>query len=260
MKRAVITGASTGIGRSLAILLARRGYAVALLARRPELLESLAVEIRSAGGQAAAVACDVSDRTAVKRAVLESEKQLGGSFDLAIANAGVSIPGHASKFNLDDAEQVIKVNLLGTMYLFDAVIPSMVAQGSGQFVGIASIAGLRGLPTAAAYSASKAAMQTFLEASRNELAGHGVGVITVNPGFIETPMTEKNRFKMPFLMKVDDAAAIIADGIEARNRVIEFPLPMSIVMRILRFVPDPLFDRMVAPYARRRLDPTKVKR
>src|SRR5687768_8484276 len=146
------------------------------------------------------------------------------------------------------------------MYLFDAVIPAMVEQGTGQFVGVASIAGLRGLPTAGPYSASKAAMQAFLEAARIELKPYGVGVTIVNPGFVATPMTEKNRFRMPFLMQAGDAAAVIAKGIERGARVIEFPRPISLLMRFVRYIPDALYERIMVPYARRKIEPEKVKR
>jgi len=256
-KLAVITGASSGIGASLARELSRRGWSIALLARRADLLGEVRKTIAT---PTVAIVCDVTDAAAVERAVRLGESELGGPFDLAIANAGVSIPGHATKFKLADADQTIRVNVIGMMNLFAAVIPSMVERQSGRFVGVASIAGLRGMPTVAAYSASKAAMQTFLEASRIELAPYGVGVTTVNPGFIATPMTEKNKFKMPFIMKVDDAARRIADGIERGKRVVEFPLPMSILMRMMRLVPDALYDRMTAPYGRRKIDPAKVKR
>ena len=246
--RAVITGASSGIGLALARELAKRGYALALLARRTELLEQLAGELP----RAVAIGCDVTDAPSVRDAVRRAEGELGGPFDLAVANAGVSIPGHAQQFKLDDAEQIIRVNVLGMMYLFDAVIPSMVERRSGRFVGVASLAGLRGLPVAGAYSASKAAMQAFLEAARIELVPHGVGVTIVNPGFVATPMTEKNRFRMPFLMQPERSATIIADGIERGKRVIEFPRPTSLLMRVMRFVPDALYDRMMVPYGRRR--------
>ena len=247
MKRAIITGASSGIGLQLARELSKRGYELVLLARRAELLEQLANELPNA----TAITCDVVDRAAVQDAV----QKAGGAFDLAIANAGVSIPGHATKFNVAEAEQIVRVNLLGMMYLFDAVIPAMIERRSGRFAGVASIAGLRGLPTAATYSASKAGMQAFLEASRVELEPYGVGVTIINPGFVATEMTAKNRFKMPFLMQAEPAARLIVNGLERGKRVIEFPRPMSLVMRAMRYLPDALYDRIMAPAARRK---TKV--
>ena len=245
--RAIITGASSGIGLELARELSRRGWELVLLARRVELIEKLP--------RSEAIACDVTDAAAVRAAV----QQAGGVFDLAVANAGVSIPVHAVNFNLADAEQIIRVNVLGMMYLFDAVIPSMIERRSGRFAGVASLAGLRGLPASGPYSASKAAMQTFLEAARIELAPHGVGVTIVNPGFVATPMTEKMPF-VPFLMKADRAARIMADGLERGKRVVEFPRPTSLVMRLVRQLPDALYDRILIPYGRRKMDREKVKR
>ncbi|HEY0158501.1 MAG TPA: SDR family NAD(P)-dependent oxidoreductase [Thermoanaerobaculia bacterium] len=260
MSRAIITGASSGIGHALAHELAKRGYELALLARRGDLLATLAAELRARGVRVASAVCDVIDGAAVREAVGRTQSELGGPFDVAIANAGVSITGHATKFSLADAEQIIRVNVLGVMYLYDAVMPSMVERGSGRFVGVASIAGLRGLPTSGPYSASKAAVQAFLEAARIELKPYGVGVTIVNPGFVATPMTEKHRFRMPFLMQADDAAVVIADGIERGARVVEFPRPMSLLMRATRLVPDALYERMLVPYARRRNESVKGKR
>lgn len=244
----MITGASSGIGRELARELVRRGWSVALLARRADLLDELAAELKSS----VAVACDVTDGAAVREAVAHGEKVLGGPFDLAIANAGVMMPSHATKFAIADAEQMIRVNVLGMLYLFDAVVPSMIERRSGHFTGIASVAGLRGLPTSSVYSASKAAMQAFLEASRIELAPYDVAVTIVNPGFIATPMTSSNRFKMPFLMQAPAAARVIANGLEKRKRVVEFPRPMSLLMRFARLIPDAIYDRAPIPYARRK--------
>jgi short-subunit dehydrogenase len=255
--RAIITGASSGIGEALARELARRGWDIALLARRADLLEALARELPA---KSVALPCDVTDAAAVKVAVKRGEEALGGPFDLAIANAGVGVPSHAGKFVLADAELMMRVNILGMFNLFDAVIPSMIERRAGRFAGIASIAGLRGLPTSSVYSATKAAMQSFLEASRVELRQYKVGVTTVNPGFVVTAMTEKNRFKMPFLMKVDDAARVIADGLERGKRVVEFPWPMSLLMRFARFIPDAIWDRATAPYAHRKIDIEKARR
>jgi short-subunit dehydrogenase len=242
MKRAIITGASSGIGAEMAREFARRDYEVVMLARRADLLDQLAKELP----HATAIVCDVTDSAAVHDAVARS-----GPFDVAIANAGIGVTAWATK-SVADAELMMRVNYFGMLHLFDAVMPSMMERRSGQFAGVASIAGLRGLPTSAGYSASKAAMQAFLEAARVELRPFNVRVTTVNPGFIVTAMTEKNKFKMPFLMKVDRAARIIVDGIERGARVVEFPFPMSVAMRFARVVPAWMFDRVVGGYAKAR--------
>lgn len=260
MPRAVITGASSGIGLTLARELARRGYSLALLARRTELLDGLARELSGRGTEAFALSCDVTDLEQVRDSVRRAAELLGGAFDLAVANAGVSIPGHATKFNVADAEQIMRVNYFGMLYLFDAVIPSMVERRSGRFAGVASVAGLRGLPTAGPYSASKAAMQAFLESARIELVRYGVGVTTVNPGFIATAMTEKNRFRMPFLMNADQAAVIIADGLESGARLVEFPKPMSLLTRTMRLIPDVLYEAIMVPAAKRKSESEKEVR
>ncbi len=254
-KRCIITGASSGIGEALARELASRGWELALLARRGDMLAKLAGELP----RAVAIECDVRDAAAVHAAVRRGEAELGGPFDLAIANAGVGVPSFAFEFNLSDAEQMVRVNILGMMYLFDAVIPSMIERKSGRFAGVASLAGHRGLPSSSVYSATKSAMQSFLEASRIELKPLGVGVTIINPGFVATPMTEKNR-KMPFLWQAPRAAKYIASRLEAGNDVIEFPLPMSLLTRGLRFLPRALFDRMTVVYAKRKIDRSKLKR
>jgi short-subunit dehydrogenase len=233
--RAIITGASSGIGAAMAREFSRRGYALALLARRAELLDQLASELPDT----LAIPCDVTDSAAVHDAVKRA-----GPIDVAIANAGVGVTGYASKI-VDEAEVMMRVNYFGMLYLFGAVVPSMIERGAGRFAGIASIAGLRGLPSASGYSASKAAMQAFLESARVELAPLGVRVTTVNPGFIATPMTEKNTFRMPFLMQADAAARIIVDGIERGARVVEFPRPISMAMRFARLLPSSVYDRVM---------------
>ena len=233
--RAIITGASSGIGAAMAREFSRRGYALALLARRAELLDQLAGELPDT----VAIPCDVTDSAAVHDAVKRA-----GPIDVAIANAGVGITGYASKI-IGEAEVMMRVNYFGMLYLFGAVVPAMIERGAGRFAGIASIAGLRGLPSASGYSASKAAMQAFLESARGELAPLGVRVTTVNPGFIATAMTEKNTFRMPFLMQADAAARIIVDGIERGARIVEFPRPMSMAMRFARLLPSAVYDRVM---------------
>ena len=250
MKRAFITGASSGIGAEMARELSRRGYALALVARRADLLAQLASELPNT----IAIPCDVTDSAAVHDAVRRA-----GEIDIAIANAGVGVTAWAAK-SVADAEMMMRVNYFGMLYLFDAVIPAMMERRSGHFAGVASLAGLRGLPTSSGYSASKAAMQAFLDAARVELEPFGIRVTTVNPGFIETAMTEKNKFKMPFLMKADRAAKIIVDGIERGARIIEFPLPMSLGVRLTRMLPAWMVDRAMAGYTRREIDPSKTRR
>src|SRR5260370_2009906 len=255
MKRAVITGGSSGIGDALGRELASRGWSVALLARRTELVEQHAEELRSKGVGAVGIGCDVSDLGQVRDAVARSREALGGDFDLAIANAGISVPTWATNVKVEDAERVVRVNVLGMFYLFDATVKPMLARGSGHFAGVASIAGLRGLPSASVYSASKAAMQNFLEASRIELAQRGVAVTIVNPGWVDTPIIDKYKGAVPFLVSAPKAARIIADGIERGAKVVEFPLPISLLMRTIRFMPNAIYDRALRPYAKRKIDP-----
>jgi len=240
MQRAIITGASSGIGEAIAREFSRRGYALALLARRADLLEKLASELPNA----IPIPCDVTDAAAVRDAVMRA-----GEIGVAVANAGVGTTGWAAK-SVSEAERMMRVNYFGMLYLFDAVIPQMMERRSGHFAGIASIAGLRGFPTASGYSASKAAMQAFLESARVELAPFGIRVTTVNPGFIATAMTEKNTFKMPFLMTTERAAKIIVDGIERGARIVEFPWQMSALTRFSRALPAWITDRMMGGYSR----------
>ncbi len=259
MKTAFITGASSGIGLELARELSRRGYRVALSARRMPLLEEAVKELSSSSAEAIAIECDVTDATAVKNAVSDAENRLG-PITLAIANAGIALPTRASQFNLANAEAVMRTNFNGMLHLYDAVIPRMIERREGRFAAVASLAGLRGLPASAIYSASKAAMQIFLEAVRIELASEGIGVTTINPGFVATPLTEKNRFRMPFLMTAGKAARIIADGLERGAREIEFPFPTATAMRLARLLPNAVYDRMTARSTNRNIDWSKARR
>jgi len=259
MKVAVITGASSGIGLELARELSWRGVAVSLLARRKNLVDEAVLQLNAQGGSAIGFECDVTDRNSVAAAVRATEERFG-AVDLAVANAGVGIPTPLRKFSLDDAVQVVTVNYIGMLNLIGAVLPKMLERKSGHLVGIASLAGFRALPTSAGYSASKAAMQTFLEAARVELRAKGVKVTIVNPGFVETAMTEKHKGSLPFVISVDKAALRIADAIEQQVAVLSFPLASSIAMKLVRILPGGLYDLAMGPLARRRVDETKVKR
>ncbi len=256
MQTAIITGASTGIGLSLARELAKRGWRVALAARRTELLDQEVARLTAAGHTALALTCDVGDAEAVRAAVARVE-QTWGPIDLAVANAGLGDPKPIVDMQLADAEYIMRINFLGMLHLFDAVRPSMLARKSGHFVGVASLAGFRGLPMSGIYSASKAAMQAFLEAARVELRPHGIIVTTVNPGFVKTPLTDRNTVSKPFMMSAERAAVIVADGLEQHAAEVNFPLPTATAMRLLRLLPNSLFDFVVGMGAKRLVGPPK---
>jgi short-subunit dehydrogenase len=251
MKTALITGASSGIGHELALELSRRGWRVALLARRREALEELAASIAAAGGEADVFVADVTDPGAVTSAVRELEARRG-SIELAVANAGVGPSGPFAKIVVEQAHMTLRTNVEGTLNLMTAVLPGMLERRAGHIVGIASLAGFRGLPGGAVYSASKAAMRSLLEAARVELAPKGILVTTINPGFIRTAMTASNRFRMPFLLDVDDASRRIADAIEARTKEYSFPFPMALAVRVGRLLPNAIWDRLTLPAAKAR--------
>lgn len=256
MQTAFITGASTGIGLSLARELARRGWRVALAARRTELLELEVAQLTAAGHTAMALTCDVADVDAVRAAVAQVA-ETWGHIDLAIANAGLGDPTPIAQMQLADAEYIMRVNFMGMLHLFDAVRPAMLERQSGHFVGVASLAGFRGLPMSGVYSASKAAMQAFLESARIELRTHGITVTTVNPGFVKTPLTDRNTVAKPFMMSAERAAVIVANGLERRVPEVNFPLPTATAMRMLRLLPNWLFDLLVGIGAKQMAGPAK---
>lgn len=240
----LITGASVGIGAALARELARRGHAVGLVARRAELLEALCAEIVAAGGKAAWAAADVTDRAQVEEAAARITAALG-PIDLLVANAGTGVAVKAASAPVDAWMQVFRLNLDGVVYSVGAVLPGMVARNGGHLAVVSSIAGYRGLPGNGAYSASKAAVTTFFEALRVDLKSHGIAVSTIHPGFIKTPLTDKNRFPMPFLMPAERAATLIADGLAARRSEINFPWQMVWLLKLARLLPNWVYDGIV---------------
>lgn len=249
----MISGGSSGIGEALARELAGRGWGrIALTGRSEERLAAIGAELSGSGLEVLTFACDVQDAAAVRQGV-ERVIAAWGVPDLAIANAGVGFPTPAKVLSLEDARTIMRTNFEGMLNLFAPIVPAMCERGSGHIAGVASLAGLRGLPGASMYSASKAAMQAWLEATRIELLHRGVTVTIVNPGFIDTPLVRKNRHAMPFMMTSPRAAKIICDGLERQARTIEFPLPMSITMRFARLIPAFLFDRLASPYGKAKL-------
>lgn len=244
MGHVLLTGASSGIGAALAVELARRGHDLSLIARRTELLDEVAAQVRALGRRASIASVDVTDRDAMTAAIARFVDELG-PVDIAIANAGAGGDTPASKLDPERVSWMFRLNVDGVVHTFAPVLPAMVERGSGQIVAVASIAGLIGLPGAGAYSATKAAVQTLMDAFSVELRGRGVAVTTVNPGFVRTPLTDKNKFPMPFMWEVDRAARRIADGIERRRRRVEFPWQLSWLVRLGRALPAPLREALL---------------
>ncbi|QCP14898.1 SDR family oxidoreductase [Pseudoduganella umbonata] len=239
--RVFITGASSGIGAALAVRYARDGATIGLFARRETALRELAASLPSSS-QHRIYAGDVCDHAALAAAAHDFIAHAGG-IDIVIANAGIS-HGTLTEVaeDLPVFEAIIATNVTATVATFAPFIEAMREQGHGTLVGIASVAGVRGLPGGGGYSASKAAVVTYCEALRLEMRRHGIRVVTIAPGYIDTPMTRQNKYHMPFLMAPERFAdrAVRAIGGGVRYRVI--PWQMGVVAKLLRWLPDALYD------------------
>jgi NADP-dependent 3-hydroxy acid dehydrogenase YdfG len=242
-RTAYITGASSGIGRALALELAGRGVHVALAARRAAELDALVAQIGERGGRALAITVDVADPDAAMEAVRKADRELG-PLEMVIANAGVGHAGHASTLHWDDVSRILDVNVRGAMATLCAAIPIFLAHKAGHLVGVTSLAGRRGLPGAGAYGASKAALSMFLETLRIDLAGAGIRVTDVQPGFVATPMTARARHPLPFLWTADRTAQHIARRLESAPPTIAFPWPLAMATGLSRYLPAWLYDRV----------------
>jgi len=243
-----LTGASSGIGEALARHYARAGATVGLAARRADLLEKLGASL---GTQAEVYPCDVRDAASLSAAAALFLARHGPP-DVVIANAGISI-GNLTEHAADTQvfREILDVNVLGMVNTFQPFLAPMRARGEGSLVGIASVAGFRGLPGATAYSASKAAAIRYLEGLRVELRGTGVRVTTICPGYIATEMTRRNPYPMPFMIPADEAARRFARVIEAGTGYAVIPWQMAIAGRILGIVPNWIYDRFAAKAGRK---------
>ena len=240
--RVFITGASSGIGAALAREYAAQGATLGLVARRRELLDVLAASLPAPGSHSL-YALDVTDHAALAAAAADFIARHGGA-DIVIANAGISYGTMTER--LDDLpvfEAILATNVNPTVATFAPFIAGMKQQrGMRRLVGIGSVAGVRGLPGAGAYSASKAAVRCVCEALRIELKPHGIRVVTIAPGYIDTPMTRNNRYPMPFLMPVERFAARAVRAIALGDSYRVIPWQMGVVAKLLRALPDFLFD------------------
>jgi short-subunit dehydrogenase len=246
-KVAVVTGASSGIGRELAKVLAAQGCKVGLVARRKDELNALALQIREQGGTAGIAPADVGDRQQTLGAIEGIREQLG-PVDLLIANAGVGMPTFLKPVNVSDIEKMVRVNLLGTIYAIEAVLPEMLERGQGQLAAVSSLSAYKGLPGESGYCCTKAAVNSYMEGLRIHLRGKGISVTTICPGFVKTPMTEINKFHMPWLMEADEAARRIVRAISRRRKVYNFPWQTTFLMKLTRWLPDWVLFRMMQDY------------
>ena len=235
-----ITGASTGLGRETARQYVEQGHKVFASARSFDKLQQLADECANLNGHLEQLPADVCDVEAMADAYAQI-KHAAGIPDLVILNAGTFFPTPAETFSLEDHRSIMEVNYFGVLNGLGPVLPDFIERGTGEIGVVASLAGYRGLPNASAYGASKAALINFCETLKPELESHGVDLRQINPGCIETPLTEQNEFPMPFLMPVGAAATHMIKGLASGGFEITFPTRFAFVMKLLRLLPDRLF-------------------
>jgi short-subunit dehydrogenase len=235
-----LTGASSGIGAALAAEFARRGATLGLVARRQDALNAVLAE---APGRHHRYTVDVTDKDALIAAARAFDDATGGA-DMVVANAGISVGVLTEHYDdLQAFGDVFETNVLAMAYTFHPFIARMRARGRGTLVGIGSVAGVRGLPGSEAYCASKAAVASYCESLRVELKRSGVKVVTIAPGFVRTPLTASNPYRMPFLMEPAEFARRAVDAMLAGVSYRVIPWQMGVVARLLRVLPNALFDR-----------------
>jgi short-subunit dehydrogenase len=246
--RIFLTGASSGIGAALARHYAAQGATLGLAARSEDKLQAVAAALP---GEHSIHVVDVTDAKAMAAAAKDFIARAGVP-DIVIANAGVSIGTlTAEAADLPVFKRVIDINLIGMVNTFAPFVGPMTAARRGTLVGVASVAGIRGLPGAGAYSASKAAAISYLESLRGDLRGTGLKVVTLAPGYIETPLTAINPYPMPFILPADEAARRLARAIDAGRSYAVVPWQMAIVAKLLRLLPNPLFDLLFSRAGRK---------
>jgi len=242
-KSVLITGASSGIGRALALSYARPGVTLALGGRSRDRLDEVARDCAARGATVTATVADVSDAARMREWILAADD--AAPLDLVIANAGISL-GYAREYDLErHTTDTFAVNFDGVLHTIHPAIERMRVRGAGQIAVMSSLAGFVGLASAPAYSASKVAIRAYGEALRGLLRGDGIAVNVICPGFVETHLTARNRFPMPFLMSADKAARIIVRGLGRNTGRIAFPFPMLALARIIAMVPASWLDAVM---------------
>lgn len=243
-RNVLIYGASVGIGKALAFEFANAGYNLCLLSRNADAIKEHSDKINSAGGKCFYKQSDISIYEDVKGGIEFANSSLG-SIDIAILNAGVGHPEWMKSFSSEGYKSIMKINAFGIAHSLEFLIPIMKKQGHGLIAGVTSMADVRGYVGSSAYTSSKAAASILLESARVELKESNITVTTIRPGFVKTAMTDKNEFKMPFLMSAEKAARIIRRGIEKKKTMIQFPFLTILGTRILKIMPNFIFDRVM---------------
>ena len=240
-RTALVTGASSGLGRGLALWLAKRGLRVFATGRRKAQLDALAREAQAAGATVEPLVMDVTQADATMERLRELDGECGG-LDLVVANAGVGGVTYGKRLQWERVKAIIDTNVTGAAATLSAVLPRMVERRRGHLVGVSSLAAVRGLAGHGAYSASKAFLATFMESLRVDLAGTGVRVTCIYPGFVKSEMTAANDFPMPFLMETDAAVELMGRGIFHGDAEISFPWQLALPTKLVKVLPNPLFD------------------
>jgi NAD(P)-dependent dehydrogenase (short-subunit alcohol dehydrogenase family) len=239
-----ITGAGKGLGRAVALSLVSRGWTVAASARSETDLTTLASESARGTGAVFPFVVDVTDEAAMMATAAAIEEKVG-PLDLVILNAGTHEPVRARDFSVEPFRKLFETNVMGVVHGLAAVLPLFIGRRMGHIVVVSSVAGYRGLPTGSAYGATKAALTNMCEALKPELDRYGVRITVVNPGFIRTPLTDRNPFKMPFLMEPDDAAERLVRGLDSGGFEITFPRRFTWFLKLLRCLPYALYFPLV---------------
>jgi NAD(P)-dependent dehydrogenase (short-subunit alcohol dehydrogenase family) len=240
-----ITGASSGIGRALALSLARDGATVAVSARSADQLDQLDHAAAGGPGRILAYPLDVTNREEVLATVTRIERELG-PIEQAVLAAGTHHPISADEFVARDLARLVEVNLLGVANALEPLMRAMIGRRRGRIAIVSSVAGYRGLPTSAYYGASKAALINLAESLKFDLDRHGVQMQLINPGFVETPLTDKNPFPMPFLIGAETAAERIAKGLRGSSFEISFPRRFTWLLKVMRCLPYRLYFPLIA--------------
>ena len=249
-QRVLVTGCSSGLGLALCRELLQRGCLVAGLARRTELCAELNTQFPQ---QFSSYAVDVADGAALRAAMTAAVQHIGG-LDAVVANAGMGIPSTADTMRMEDVRRVLAVNVEAAIHTLLLALPHVRRSPAPLLAAVTSRAGWRAGPGAAPYCASKAALAAFLDSLRAELAHEGIAVLDIAPGFVRSAMTDRNAFKMPFLMETDAAARVMANAVIARRSHVAFPRPVAALVWIVRRLPDCVFDfcaRRIAQKLRR---------